>query len=143
MRHLTTLGGCVFDRTWTPIVKNKADVAAANVLKTFMDCIPEGAQTFRSPEAAVSFMQGSPDMAAIALAADFEDPDKSKVAGNVGWIQYPEGVLPGSRSVAFYVGISKHALFLLILWPNSKAGDLLTAITGGAPCRFPPSRTRS
>lgn len=141
--HLAPLGGRVFDDKWEPIINNEAGVAAANALKTIVDCGPEGAQTFGPAEAAASFSQGTAAMFmdSIAFAAGFEDPSKSKIAGKVGYALHPEGVRRGSQTGGFGIGIprnaqNKEAAFLLMQWLTSKKGDLMVAMNGGNPSRF-------
>ncbi|MFK7835483.1 MAG: extracellular solute-binding protein [Sulfitobacter sp.] len=141
--HLAPLGGRVFDDEWNPTINNEAGVAAANALKTIVDCGPEGSQTFGPAEAAASFKQGSSAMFmdSIAFAAGFEDPSQSKVAGKVGYALHPEGVRRGSQTGGFGIGIpsnaqNKEAAFLLMQWLTSKEGDLAVAMAGGNPSRF-------
>ncbi|MEM6939331.1 MAG: extracellular solute-binding protein [Pseudomonadota bacterium] len=141
--HLAPLGGRVFDDAWNPIVNNEAGVAAANALKTIVDCGPEGSQTFGPAEAAASFKQGDAAMFmdSIAFAAGFEDPSQSTVAGKVGYALHPEGVRRGSQTGGFGIGIptnaqNKEAAFLLMQWLTSKEGDLKVAMAGGNPSRF-------
>ncbi|WP_107847214.1 extracellular solute-binding protein [Litoreibacter ponti] len=141
--HLAPLGGRVFDDNWEPIINNEAGVAAANALKTIVDCGPEGSQTFGPSEAAAAFSQGQAAMFmdSIAFAAGFEDPTKSKVAGKVGYALHPEGVRRGSQTGGFGIAIpknaqNKEAAFLLMQWLTSKKGDLAVAMAGGNPSRF-------
>ncbi|MEL6424100.1 MAG: extracellular solute-binding protein [Pseudomonadota bacterium] len=141
--HLAPLGGRVFDDQWQPIVNNEAGVEAANALKTIIDCGVEGSETFGPAEAAASFAQGQSAMFldSIAFAAGFEDPSKSRVAGNVGWALHPMGVRRGSQTGGFGIGIprnaeNKEAAFLLMQWLTSKKGDLMVAMAGGNPSRF-------
>ncbi len=141
--HLAPLGGRVFDGEWNPIINNDAGVAAANALKTIVDCGPEGATTFGPAEAAASFQQGTSAMFmdSIAFAAGFEDPTKSTVVGNVGYALHPEGVRRGSQTGGFGIGIpsnaqNKEAAFLLMQWLTSKEQDLAIAMAGGNPSRF-------
>ena len=141
--HLAPLGGRVFDDVWNPIINNDAGVAAANALKTIVDCGPEGSQTFGPSEAAASFKQGDAAMFldSIAFAAGFEDPSESTVAGNVGYALHPEGVRRGSQTGGFGIAIpknaqNKEAAFLLAQWLTSKKGDKLVAMAGGNPSRF-------
>ena len=141
--HLAPLGGRVFDDKWEPIINNEAGVAAANALKTIVDCGPEGAQTFGPAEAAASFQQGTSAMFmdSIAFAAGFEDPSKSTVVGKVGYALHPEGVRRGSQTGGFGIAIpknaqNKEAAFLLMQWLTSKKGDLMVAMEGGNPSRF-------
>ena len=141
--HLAPLGGRVFDDKWNPIINNEAGIAAANALKTIVDCGPEGSETFGPAEAAASFKQGRSAMFmdSIAFAAGFEDPSQSKVAGKVGYALHPEGVRRGSQTGGFGIAIprnaeNKEAAFLLMQWLTSKQGDLMVAMEGGNPSRF-------
>lgn len=107
--HLAPLGGRVFDDNWQPIINNEAGVAAANALKTIVDCGPEGGTTFGPAEAATAFQQGKAAMFmdSIAFAAGFEDPTKSTVAGKVGYALHPMGVRRGSQTGGFGIAIPK------------------------------------
>lgn len=141
--HLAPLGGRVFDEAWNPIINNEAGIAAANALKTIVDCGPKGAMSFGPSEAANSFMIGESAMFmdSIAFAPGFEDPSKSKVVGKVGYTLHPEGVRRGSQTGGFGIAIpknaeNKEAAFLLAQWMTSKKGDKLIAMAGGNPSRF-------
>ncbi len=141
--HLAPLGGRVFDSEWNPIINSPEGVAAANALKTIVDCGPEGGTTFGPAEAAASFQQGTSAMFmdSIAFAAGFEDPSKSTVVGKVGYALHPEGVRRGSQTGGFGIGIpsnaqNKEAAFLLMQWLTSKEQDLAIAMAGGNPSRF-------
>jgi multiple sugar transport system substrate-binding protein len=141
--HLAPLGGKVFDDQWNPVINNEAGVAAANALKTIVDCGPEGGTTFGPAEAAASFQQGTSAMFmdSIAFAAGFEDPTKSTVVGKVGYAMHPEGVRRGSQTGGFGIAIpknaqNKEAAFLLMQWLTSKEQDLAIAMEGGNPSRF-------
>ncbi len=141
--HLAPLGGRVFDEAWNPIINNAAGVEAANALKTFVDCGPEGAMSFGPSEAANAFSNGDAAMFldSIAFMPGFEDPDRSKVVGKVGYAMHPEGVRRGSQTGGFGIAIpknaeNKEAAFLLMQWLTSKKGDLMVAMEGGNPSRF-------
>lgn len=141
--HLAPLGGRVFDAEWNPIINSAAGVAAANALKTIVDCGPEGGTTFGPAEAAASFQQGTSAMFmdSIAFASGFEDPSKSTVVGKVGYALHPEGVRRGSQTGGFGIAIpknaqNKEAAFLLMQWLTSKEQDLAIAMEGGNPSRF-------
>lgn len=141
--HLAPLGGRVFDDNWEPIINNDAGVAAANALKTIVDCGPEGAMSFGPAEAANAFSSGQAAMFldSIAFMPGFENPERSQVAGKVGYALHPEGVRRGSQTGGFGIGIpknaeNKEAAFLLMQWLTSKKGDLMVAMEGGNPSRF-------
>lgn len=141
--HLAPLGGRVFDENWNPIINNEAGVAAAQALKTIVDCGPEGAMSFGPAEAANAFSSGQAAMFldSIAFMPGFEDPERSQVVGKVGYALHPEGVRRGSQTGGFGIGIpknaeNKEAAFLLMQWLTSKKGDLMVAMQGGNPSRF-------
>ncbi len=141
--HLAPLGGRIFDENWEPIVNNEAGVAAAEALKTFVDCGPEGAQTFGFAEAGASFLQGQTAMFldSTVFAGQVNDPEKSKVVGLVEWAPHPMGVRRGSQTGGFGIAIpknaeNKEAAFLLMQWLTSKHADKLIALAGGNPSRY-------
>ncbi|WP_299283248.1 extracellular solute-binding protein [uncultured Tateyamaria sp.] len=141
--HLAPLGGRVFDDAWNPIINNDAGAEAATALKTIVDCGPEGSLAFGPAEAANAFSNGDAAMFldSIAFMPGFEDPDRSKVVGKVGYAMHPEGVRRGSQTGGFGIAIpknaeNKEAAFLLMQWLTSKEGDLMVAMNGGNPSRF-------
>lgn len=141
--HLAPLGGRIFDDQWTPIVNNEAGVAAAEALKTIVDCGPEGAQTFGFAEAGAAFLQGRTAMFldSTVFAGQVNDPSKSKVTGLVGWAPHPMGERRGSQTGGFGIAIpknaeNKEAAFLLMQWLTSKRVDKLIALAGGNPSRY-------
>ncbi|MCF2869845.1 extracellular solute-binding protein [Octadecabacter sp. G9-8] len=141
--HLAPLGGRVFDAAWNPIINSAEGVAAAEALKTIVDCGPEGSSAFGPSEAANAFAQGQAAMFidSIAFAAGFEDESRSTVAGNVGWAAHPAGTRAASQTGGFGIAIPRNAenpeaAFLLAQWLTSKEGDLAVAMAGGNPSRF-------
>ncbi|MBC6408475.1 MAG: extracellular solute-binding protein [Rhodobacteraceae bacterium] len=141
--HLAPLGGRIFDDDWQPIVNNAAGVAAANALKTIVECGPEGAASFGLSEALGAFLNGDTAMFldSTVVAGQINNPAKSKVVGKVGWALHPMGVRRGSQTGGFGIGIpknaaNKEAAFLLMQWLTSKRGDKLVALAGGNPSRF-------
>ncbi len=66
--HLAPLGGKVFDDNWNPVINSAEDVAAANALKTIVDCGVEGATAFGPSEAAASFAAGNSAMFMDSIA---------------------------------------------------------------------------
>ena len=148
--HLAPLGGRIFDDNWNPIVNNEAGVQAANALKTIVDCGPEGAKNFGFGEALGAFLQGDTAMFldTTVVAGQIDDPNKSKVVGQVGWALHPMGVRRGSQTGGFGIGIptnaeNKEAAFLLMQWLTSKKGDKLVALAGGNRLAFRRTRMRT
>ncbi|MEP4194686.1 MAG: extracellular solute-binding protein [Aliishimia sp.] len=141
--HLAPLGGRVFDDSWEPTINNAAGKQAAEALKTIVDCGPEGAMSFGPSEAASSFSNGDSAMFldSIAFMPGFENPERSKVVGKVGYAMHPMGTRRGSQTGGFGIAIpknaeNKEAAFLLMQWLTSKQGDLMVAMEGGNPSRF-------
>ncbi|MBU2937560.1 MULTISPECIES: extracellular solute-binding protein [Pacificibacter] len=141
--HLAPLGGRIFDDNWNPIMNNAEGVAAAETLKTIVDCGTEGAATFGFAEAAASFLQGTSAMYldSTVFAGQVNDPAKSKVVGKVAWAPHPVGVRAGSQTGGFGIGIprnaqNKDAAFLLMQWLTSKKADKMIALAGGNPSRY-------
>jgi len=131
--HLNPLGGAIFDEAWEPTMNNAEGVAAAEALKTIVDCGIDGSTTF-GPQYGM-FLDS------IAFAAGFEDETQSTVAGDVGWALHPMGVERASQTGGFGLAIPRNspnpeAAFLLMQWLTSKEGDLAVAMEGGNPSRF-------
>ena len=141
--HLNPLGGAVFDDNWEPVMNSAEGVAAAEALKSIVECGPEGATTFGFGEALGSFLAGDTAMYldTTVVAGQVDDPDKSQVVGNVGWAMHPMGTERASQTGGFGIGIpanaeNKEAAFLLMQWLTSREGDKLVALAGGNPSRF-------
>lgn len=141
--HLAPLGGRIFDDEWNVRVNDEAGVAAAEALKTIVDCGPEGAQTFGFAEAGAAFLQGDTAMFldSTVFAGSINDPAKSQVVGKVAWAPHPMGSRRGSQTGGFGIGIpknaqNKEAAFLLMQWLTSKETDKLIALEGGNPSRY-------
>lgn len=141
--HLAPLGGRVYDDQWNPTVNNEAGVAAGEALKKILECGPEGGTSFGYAEMKNAFLQGKAAMFldSISVAGEAEDPEKSKIAGKIGWALHPEGVRRGSQTGGFGIAIpknaqNKEAAFLLMQWLTSKRVDKLIALEGGSPSRF-------
>lgn len=141
--HLNPLGGAIFDENWEPVMNNAEGVAAAEALKTIVDCGVEGATTFGFGEALGSFLAGDTAMYldTTIVAGQINDPDKSQVVDKVGWALHPMGTKRASQTGGFGIGIpanaeNKEAAFLLMQWLTSKVGDKAVALAGGNPSRF-------
>lgn len=141
--HLNPLGGAIFDDNWEPVMNNAEGVAAAEALKTIVDCGPEGSVNFGFGEALGSFLNGDTAMFldTTVVAGQIDNPDKSQVVGKVGWALHPMGVKHASQTGGFGIGIpanaeNKEAAFLLMQWLTSKEGDKLVGLAGGNPSRF-------
>ncbi|WP_376989502.1 ABC transporter substrate-binding protein [Bosea sp. R86505] len=141
--HMAPMGGMIFDEKWQPVFNNEAGVRAATFLKRIIDTGPQGGAAFGFDEMKTAFMQGRAAMYldSISVAAEVEDPTKSKIVGQVGWVPHPADVRRGSQSGGFGIAIPKNAAnkdaaFMLMQWLTSKKGDRMVAAAGGSPSRF-------
>jgi len=140
--HLSPYGGTVFDDDFMPVVNSPEAIAATYALQTILENAPIGAAGYSGDEQDAAFLQGD---AAIYLdrsivAALAEQPDRSRVVGNVGYALHPEQVQCGSETGGFAMGIPRNsqnqgAAWLFIQWFTSKRIDLEIAMAGGNPMR--------
>jgi multiple sugar transport system substrate-binding protein len=142
--HLAPLGGRVFDDQWNPIVNNEAGVAAANALKTIVDCGPEGRGQLRLRRGAGLVPErrhgdvprhhrgGRADRRSVEIAGRRQGRLGAAPDGRAP--RQPDRRLRHRHPVAN--AENKEAAFLLMQWLTSKHGDKLVAMAGGNPSRF-------
>ncbi len=147
--HMAPLGGRIFDDAWQPIFNGEVGIQAATLLKKIIDSGPPGAAAAGFDEMKNAFLQGRTAMYldSISVASEVDDPAKSKIVGEVGWLPHPRGVRRGSQTGGFGIAIprnsaDKDAAFMLMQWLTSKQGDSLVASQGGSPSRFSTYRNR-
>jgi multiple sugar transport system substrate-binding protein len=141
--HLNPYGGGIFDDEWNVIVDEEAGVKAGEALKTILDCGPEGGTSFGYAEAKNAFLQGEAAMFldSTAVGGEVNDPERSQVVGNVGFVAHPCAEECASQTGGFGLAIprnaeNKEAAFLLMQWLTSKEGDRAIALAGGNPSRL-------
>ena len=141
--HLAPMGGRLFDDNWGLTFNDATGVKAAEFLKKIIDTGPQGGASFGFDEMKNAFLQGNAAMFldSISVAGEADDPEKSKVAGKIGWALHPQGVRRGSQTGGFGIAIpknakNKEAAFMLMQWLTSKKADQLIAANGGSPSRF-------
>ena len=141
--HLNPYGGGIFDDEWNVIVDDEAGVKAGEALKTILDCGPEGGTSFGFAEAKNAFLQGEAAMFldSTAVGGEVNDPEKSQVVGDVGFVAHPCAEECASQTGGFGLAIpknaqNKEAAFLLMQWLTSKEGDRAIALAGGNPSRL-------
>lgn len=91
---LFPFGGQMFVAgTATPDIDTQGSRDALDFMIALKDAAPLGVESFSFPEAWQAFQNGTAAMAveASAAAPEMEDPEKSIVAGNVGYAPLPEG----------------------------------------------------
>jgi len=140
--HLAPLGGRMFDEQWNPTFNQPEGVEAIETLRKIIECGPPGAAGQNFGGMKNLFLQGKTAMYldTTILSGEVNDPEKSKIAGKVGWALHPKGVRRASQTGGFAIAIPsnsqhKEAAFLLLQWLTSKKGDKLIALAGGNPNR--------
>jgi ABC-type glycerol-3-phosphate transport system substrate-binding protein len=140
---LRSYGGEYLDENSNPIFNNEAGVTAteeyAGLLQNYG---PEGAAAFAWDDVQTAFATGQ---AAMVIDANnfytrIEDPDKSEVAGRIGYANVPEGPegqYPGNYTLGF--GISsvgattsaeQEAAAAFIMWATSKEMQMASIDAG-------------
>ena len=123
-------GGEMLDPTNTkPGFTKPETVASLKYLIDLMKFAPTGVESFSFPEAWDAFMQGKTAMMveASSAAAEVENPDKSVVAGKVGFAPMPAGPVGAYSGVwGWGYGITaksqnKDAAYAYIMYMTSKA----------------------
>jgi multiple sugar transport system substrate-binding protein len=99
MEMLYCYGGKLFDKNWKPVFNSKEGVAA---LQWFVDlyeakAVPSGVLNYLWGDTGMGFASGTIalDLDWAGWAGYFNDPENSKVAGNIGIIRGPKG--PGGK----------------------------------------------
>lgn len=92
---LVANGGALFDDDWNPIFNSEAGVEAVNFFKDLYDAkaVPAGALNYLWDDTGLGFASGTVamDLDWAGWASFFNDPENSKVAGDVGLIRAPKG----------------------------------------------------
>ena len=150
MAPLSTLipnfGGSYLDKSRNLAMTSPEVTKAAEFYVRLMKHAPPGAVGFNAPECQASFMQGQSafwidgsDLVAVA-----DNPEKSKVAGKVGYMAVPKG--PGGQFVpsagnAMAVNAfskNKEAAFYYAQWATSKKNQVLGLLIGTPAARSSP-----
>jgi multiple sugar transport system substrate-binding protein len=130
------------------LLTSPESIEAAKFYKKLIEIAAPGSKSWDWSGLAEAFAAGD-----VALAPEFhefssmfENPDKSKIAGEVGWATLPKGP---KRSANLFggtgIGISKYAsekeqkaAWLLLIWstsPQSEYATLKSAVGGSTPAR--------
>ena len=91
---LFPFGGRMVDpMTGAPTLDVPGTADSLNYMKALAECAPVGVESYSFPEAWDAFALGKAAMMveATAAAPEMENPDKSFVAGNIGYAQLPTG----------------------------------------------------
>ena len=150
MAPLSTLipnfGGSYLDKDRNLAMTSPEVIKAAEFYVRLMKHAPPGAVGFNAPEAQASFMQGQAafwidgnDLVAVA-----DNPEKSKVAGKVGYMIVPKGsggrfAPTGGNAMAINAfSKNKEAAFFYVQWATSKKNQVRGLIIGTPAARVSP-----
>lgn len=125
---LFPFGGMIVDpASGEPAIDREGSVAALDYMNSLKPFAPVGIEAFSFPEAWQAMQNGQVAMLveATAAAPELEDPDKSTVAGNVGYAPLPEGPAGAFTGVwGWGLGINGHSERKDLAW------DVITWLTG-------------
>ncbi|WP_299941699.1 sugar ABC transporter substrate-binding protein [uncultured Nitratireductor sp.] len=92
---LVANGGQLFDENWEPIFNSEAGVKSLQWFKDLYDAqaVPAGALNYLWDDTGLGFASGTVAMSLdwAGWAAFFNDPENSKIAGDVGLVRAPMG----------------------------------------------------
>lgn len=146
MPLLYSYGGDWYDEDWKPAINNEGAVAAMEMFKKLTSFGPPQPQTV-GQAAVIAAMQSGQALQCHTVAAaapQIEDPEKSNVAGKVGFAPMPAGSTgtstptSGVWSLTVPSGLDEpraKASYEFITWVMSKQSQLKFAEAGGIPTR--------
>ena len=125
-----------------PRFNDSKGVRALQFLQKVIETGPNGILEFSQAEMMQSFLQGDAAMYldSTVIFGSVRDPQKSKVAGKVGYARHPKAAQYASQSGGLGLAIPKNtknpeAAFLLMQWLTSKEQDKAVSRLGGSPPR--------
>lgn len=137
-------GGRIVDpETGTPLLDTPGNAAALQYMIDLKDYAPTGMESFSFPEAWGSMQTGEVAMLveATAAAPELENPDKSVVAGKLGYAPLPAGPDGSYTGVwGWGLGINAHsqnrdAAWAVIVWLTGKQNGQRYLDAGGVVSR--------
>lgn len=141
---LFPFGGRIVDPdTGEPAIDSEGSVAALEYMNALKPYAPVGVEAFSFPEAWQAMQNGRVAMLveATAAAAELEDPEKSTVAGNLGYAPLPEGPEGAFTGVwGWGLGVNGHSerkdlAWDVITWLTSRQTHQDYIDAGGIPSR--------
>ena len=145
MPILWSYGGRMFDDAGEPQVNTPEVLEALNVFLRLRDISPPGAESMDTDELATYLLQGAA-MSSINWpnwVATFEDPEQSRVSGQIKHTRIPNGTKAGSSEIGHWMlGItkesdSKQVAFDFIKFATSREQIKKAALgAGNPPVRF-------
>lgn len=147
---LASYGGKFFNKEgedWTPVINSKAGIAAAKTLRDLAQYGPEASNTIGQAQVIAAMQSGDAAQGQVVFAAAnaMNDPEKSSVAGKIGFAVMPKGcatcnpgVVSGTWAMSVPAGLSaerQQAAYQYITWVMSKKAQIKFAEYGGVPTR--------
>ena len=117
MPHLWAFGGRYFDDAGNPVINSPEAVEALEFYVRLRDISPPGVAAFDSDEMATYLLQGAA-MSSVNWpnwVADYEDPNSSKLVGEMAYTKLPDGT---------QVGVAHIGMWLMGMFSSSPHKDL-------------------
>ncbi len=139
-----SFGGKMFDADRNPQVNNAAALRGLEFFLKLKAISPPGAESFNADELGTYLLQGT---AAAAInwpnwVATFEDPNQSRVVGQMSYAPIPSGTKAGSSEIGHWLlGVTaasknKQAAVDFLMWATSPEQIKISASRGNPPVRF-------
>lgn len=141
---LFPFGGQMVDtETGLPALDVPGTADSLNYMKALAECAPVGVESYSFPEAWDAFALGNAAMMveATAAAPEMENPEKSLVAGNIGYAQLPTGPAGSFTGVWGWgiamtaAGENKDATWALMTYLTGRGTQDQYLAGGGIPSR--------
>lgn len=143
---LVANGGALFDEDWNPTFNSEAGVKSVQWFKDLYDAkaVPAGTLNYLWDDTGLGFASGTValDLDWAGWASFFNDPENSKVAGDIGLVRAPKGAggkrsgWSGSHTFSITTGCDNQAAAAsLITFLTSHDSQMVEAATGLLPTR--------
>jgi multiple sugar transport system substrate-binding protein len=139
--HLWAFGGDFFDKEGNPTLDTPNALQALEFYLKLRDVSPPGVEAFDSDEMATYLLQGAA-MSSVNWpnwVADYEDPDSSKLVGEMAYTKLPDGTQVGVAHIGmwlmgmFSASPHKDLAFEFMHWVNLPEQQKYGAIEIGLP----------
>ncbi len=143
MPLLWAFGGRMFDEEGRPVVDSPEALAALEFMLELAEIVPPGYVNFNADEVGAHLAQGSAVMGINwpAWIPTFEDSERSRVVGKIGYSTMPSAKAPGASAIGnWLLGIPRgsrkqQAAFDFLVWAAAREQMRLSALRGNPPTR--------
>ncbi|MFQ5694598.1 MAG: ABC transporter substrate-binding protein, partial [Terriglobia bacterium] len=143
MPLLWAFGGRILDEQGRPQVNSREAVAALTFMLQLAEIVPPGYVNFNADEVGAHLMQGTAVMGINwpAWIATFEDPERSRVVGKLGYATMPAQQQAGASAIGNWLlaiprgSRNAEAAFDFLLWATSREQMWRSALRGNPPTR--------